>query len=830
MQKWVVKLDSALPASLIGRKAAALGQLIETGFPIPNSICITTDAFYAAAVQASGELCLPEGLLETLSDMLSMNEPLAVRSSAVQEDLPEVSLAGRYTTCLNVTGAAALEQAIHDIWRSYITAPVAGNDTGMAVLIQPLLDAECAGVCFTVDPVRLRPDHLLVASGWGLGAGVVSGSIPTDTLRLRRLNLRVEEISVADKHTAMRPAAMGGVTHASVSTELRTIPCLPDDWLHRIGEYGLVVEQVFGTPQDIEWAVADGQVWILQSRPVTTLPVEIREAVRYPIAWENAEEPRHYWWLQGARDSAGAPLLPAELDFMRLSLKGGQDAVYYGGGTQTRWRKAVNGRMYMTAADAPHSGGHARVYGAALKGRYQRLREQDVTPWEYWGQEVIDATNRLAAFDAREADGNVLADYLEDAVATATRHWMEHTMGPGRPIWDTELLNAYARLTGQPPDDLASEIPFLLSGIETIQTRLIETLYDLAYMAREFPEEAKAIVLNKAQGSSTLPRMESFAIVLQRLLAEYGDRLCYQKIPDYPVELPLTWREAPEHVWGMISAYLPRAHQGGLSLREIRIQARNAGDQRVESLCTAAIQAGTSPDLVADFLRKLAYARRNAYSLDEHNHYIDQLSEGQFVQALLHAGRWLAACGSLPAPFDIFWLNTNEILTALRESSKIGLDEIIAERRAQFTKWQALLPPACLGLPAPQLPERPANLRKLSDLSTASVDLPANALTGEPASRGHVVGRARIITGDTLPADIVPGDILVAPFASPVLIPLLPAVAAVVLDYGGPGDHFAITAREFGLPAVSGTLHATRLIPDGAQMTIDANSGLITWT
>jgi pyruvate,water dikinase len=827
MQRWIRKLDSQLPASLVGRKAAALSQLIDAGFPVPTSLCITTDAFRIAAGKDVGDLSLPEGLLDALSQLLSLDAPFAVRSSAVQEDRPDASLAGRYSTCLNVIGAAALEGAILDCWRSYSAVSPSESDGGMAVLIQPLIDAECAGVCFTVDPVRLQPDKLLVVSGWGLGTGVVSGAVPTDTARIRRQDLQAEAVTIANKHTAMRPAAEGGVIPVPVSSDLCTIPCLPDSWLQHIGQYGLTIEQLFGAPQDIEWAIVGGQVWILQSRPVTALPGDIREAVRYPIRWENTEEKRHYWWLSGARDSAGTPLLSAELDFTRINLKGGQDAVYYGGFPQTRWLKEVNGRTYMTVAKPPHSSGHTRVYGAAWQAVNERL-QQNITPWEYWGSEIIAATERLAVFDPRDADGTSLAEHLEDAIATATRHWMLHTGGP-RPIRDAELLNAYARILGRPPADVASEIPFFLTGAETIQTRLVETLYNLARLAQEFPEEAKAIVLHQAQEPPASPALVSFTQTVQHLFAEYGGRLCYRKVPGYPVELPLPWREAPEHVWDMISAYLRLARQGGPSLREVRIQARHAADQRVESICAAALERGTDPGLVKDFLSKLDSARRKASSLDDANHYIDQLSEGQFMQALLHAGRWLAAQRLLSSPFDVFWLSSDEVLTALRGTSD-DLAEIIATRRSQFVEWQMLLPPPCLGLPTPQLPERPAHSAAPPRPGFASQDMSATALTGEPASRGYASGRARVSTGETLPADITPGDMLVAPFAGPVLIPLLPSIAAVVLDYGGPGDHFAITAREFGLPAVCGTLHATRLIPDGAQITIDANSGLVTWT
>ncbi|HEX7976440.1 MAG TPA: PEP/pyruvate-binding domain-containing protein, partial [Anaerolineales bacterium] len=588
MHKWILSLSSVLPESLVGRKAAALSWLVEKGFPVPAGVCVTTDAFNTAAAAGPEALHLPGGLLEELTGAFPTHMPLAVRSSAVLEDMPDTSLAGLYLTRLNVDGPAALERAVLDCWRSYLTAPNTIKKGGMSVLVQPMLDAECAGVCFTVDPVRLRPDLLLVVSAWGLGAGVVAGSVPTDTARLRRNDLEIEDYSIANKHTAIRLASSGaGVAPASVPGELLAIPCLPEDWLQRVGQFGLAIEQAFDTPQDVEWAVAGGQLWILQSRPITALPVETREARRYPMTWENGDEPRHYWWLFRAGDSAGAPLLPAELDFVRINARGGHDSIYYGGRADTRWLKVVNGRVYMAAAKSPHSPGHVRVYGAAMQDMYERLRQQNVTNWEYWGPEIVRATGRLAAFEAREEDGSGLADHLENAVATATRHWMIHTLNP-RPIRDAALLNAYSRLTGLRLEDAAVEIPFLLAGVETIQTRLVEALYDLAYLALGSPETAKGFALgNMAGGRLDSPDLEPFALAFRRLIAEYGDRLCYLQVPGYPVELPLPWREAPEHVWKMIAAYLPlarlrsRARTAGLSPREARIEAKRAADERV---------------------------------------------------------------------------------------------------------------------------------------------------------------------------------------------------------------------------------------------------------
>ncbi len=836
MNKWTVPQSSVLPENQVGRKAAALSRLVEKGFPVPGGLCITTQAFYKAVSTYPSELRLPDGLLDELVGAFPTNMPLAVRSSAVREDMPGASFAGRYSTQLNVIGAAALAEAVLDCWRSFLTAPAAVSEGGMAVLVQLMLDAECAGVCFTLDPVRLRPDVMLVVSAWGLGAGVVDGSMPTDTARLRRTDLNIEEYSVSVKRTALRPAdAGGGILPVPLPDEQRAVPCLPDNWLERVGQFGLAVEQVFGAPQDMEWTVANGQLWILQSRPITALPAQMRAAAHFPIAWENEEEQRHYWWLEDFK--SGAPLLPAELDFIRIKTKGGQDSVYYGGSAVTRWRKYVNGRVYMTGAKSPNSAGHVRVYSATIRDLHERLAQQDITWWEYWGPEIVRATERLAAFNAREQDGAALADHLEDAVAAAARHWMVHTIVPGRPIRSAALLELYARLTGLPSGELAVDIPFLLAGAETIQTRLVEALFKLACLALKEPEAAKMVALayhagdqdNFTQVDAFTPELEPFARAFSHLIAVYGDRLYYRPVPGYPVNLPLPWREAPEHVWEMVAAYLPLARQGGPSPRETRLETLRSADQRIEALCTTAIAAGADPTLVKEFRSRLAYTRRNAAFLDEHNHYIDLVSEGQYIQALLHAGRWLATRGCLRSPLDVFWLNTDEVLAALRGTPD-ELDRVIAARRAQFGEWKSLIAPACLVLPDARLPERPDHPLRTAHPTKNPEDQPVGQLTGEPASRGQASGRARIIFTDVPPLDILPGDVLVLQSAGPLLIPFLPAAAAVVLDMGGPGDHFAITAREFGLPSVCATVLATRRIPEGARVTVDADAGLVTWT
>jgi pyruvate,water dikinase len=609
-----------------------------------------------------------------------------------------------------------------------------------------------------------------------------------------------------------------------VPAELRGVSCLPDNWLQRIGQFGLAIEQLFGTPQDVEWAVSGGQLWILQSRAVTALADSLREAPRFPLDWHDDEEARHFWWVERAE-----PLLPAQLDFMCINTRGGHDAVYNRGGSDTRWRKAVNGRVYMAKAKSPNSPGHVRVYTAAARDLYERLAQQGITWWEYWGPEIVRATDRLAAFKPEQADGLCLAEHLEDALAAAVRHWMIHTIVPGRPIRSARLLELYARILGRPAGDLAAEIPFLLAGSETIQTKLVESLFELANLALADPHSAKMIVLGSAGDvQAEIPALTLFAAGFDQLMRAYGGRLCFRQVAGSPAELPSAWREAPEYVWSLIAAYIPLARQGGPGPRETRLKQLSAMDARIEALCSDALKRGLDQTVIEDFRQSLAYARRNAVYLDEHNHYIDQLSEGQFVQSLIYAGRWLAERACLPNPTDVFWLTSDEVLAALRDCPP-GLDAFLTQRRAQFSEWQPLLPPACLGLPDAKLPDRPGLALRQAQAAADPLDLPANSLMGEPASRGRVSGRARLMAGAYPPLDILPGDVLVAAFAGPTMIPILPAVAALALDYGGPGDHFAITAREFGLTSVCALRYATQKIPEGAWVTVDGDTGLVTW-
>ncbi|MBP7693081.1 MAG: hypothetical protein KA764_14250 [Anaerolineales bacterium] len=855
-------------AEHVGTKAAVLGQLLEAGFPVPAGLVVPTAVFqralapYREPVRAAlhsadwrdpaaaqavaqqvqmllAELALPARVREALQQALpSLGDgPLAVRSSATHEDWPAVSFAGHYHTRLGVRGTADIEAAILACWRSLFSpAALAAQarlalpdaDPAMAVLIQPLLAAECAGVCFSVDPVQQRPESLLIAATWGLGEGLVAGSVPADTARLRRTDLEIEAVTPALKVECIQLDPAGGTRRVAVPAHQQRPACLPEAWLQAVARFGLALEQWLGRPQDVEWAIVDGQVWILQSRPITTLALELIEAAHFPVEWADERERRAFWHTAGLPSHApGALLLPAEIDYTKARFEGGDAAVAQGGGDRTYWRKYVNGRFYWAAAESPVGPADRRIRSAALEDLFERLERQDITLWEHWGPEVIRAAERLAAFDAPAAAGPALADHLEDTLAAARRHWMIHTLSPRKRLG--RLAEAYQSLTGASRDAAEQALSQLLEGEDTVQTRLIDDVYGLARLARAVTEVAALFAERPPDLYARLKALPAAAPFVQRFeqfLAAYGDRPCPGD-PATTILATLPWRENPEWVLDMVAAYLPPP---GEAARETpaaaRLRARQQRDHLVESLCASA----DSPHLAAEFRRRLAYARRAATFLDDHHHYIDQLADGQFYQALLHAGRWLAARGDLARPDEVAWLEVAEILTALRAPGPRPLFATLAERQRVYANWRQLLAPAVLGLPPAALPARAADESAGEAAAPDQAEVRANRLAGQGVSPGRASGRARLVLHSAALPDVRPGDILVAADAGTLWTPLFPALAGVVLDTGHVGQHAAITAREFGLPAVFGTQAATRRIPDGAWVSLDGAHGTVEWS
>ena len=297
----------------VGGKGASLGEMTDAGLPVPPGFVVTADTYRSfiedtgideelfevvdvdaedsAALAEAGskakelilETEMPESIrtevLAAYDDLEDGEAFVAVRSSATAEDLPDASFAGQQETFLNITREDLLDR-VKRCWASLFTQRAIyyrqqqGFDhdvVDIAVVVQQMVDAEKSGVMFTSHPSTGAPT-VIIEAAWGLGEAVVSGSVSPDNYHIDRETGEVEEVTVADKKVMMvRDEETGETVELEVEDERRTARVLPDDEIAALVDLGRQVEEHYQTPQDVEWAIVDGEVYMLQSRPITTI-------------------------------------------------------------------------------------------------------------------------------------------------------------------------------------------------------------------------------------------------------------------------------------------------------------------------------------------------------------------------------------------------------------------------------------------------------------------------------------------------------------------------------------------------------------------------------
>jgi pyruvate,water dikinase len=264
-----VRLGAELEVMAYGGKAANLSTALRYGLPVPEGFALS----WSEVDDIATEMPRAAGALRAdLAEMAYV--PLAVRSSAVGEDSRVASFAGQHLTVLNVIGDDAVLAAIRRVWQSgrdkaplaYRRRMAVADDPRIAVIVQHLVAAEVAGVLFTCDPVSGATDRWLIEASWGLGEAVVAGLVSPD-LYIATPSGDLLEARRGTKKVAVMPDAGGGTSQRPTEGDNW---CLDEAAVRELAGMGAACERLFGPGQDIEWAVAGGKTWLLQSRPITT--------------------------------------------------------------------------------------------------------------------------------------------------------------------------------------------------------------------------------------------------------------------------------------------------------------------------------------------------------------------------------------------------------------------------------------------------------------------------------------------------------------------------------------------------------------------------------
>ena len=304
----------AADIALVGGKGANLGEMAHAGFPIPAGFCLTTTAFQRF-MAASPEMERLYTLLDTVTagdvetvrrvgqrvrqellqipipaevidsvrtswQEIGVEDAYAVRSSATAEDLPDASFAGQQDTYLNIIGEAALLDAVRRCWVSLFTDRAIlyrsqnnfpHREVQLSVVIQKMVMSEISGILFTADPLTGHRHTLTIDASFGLGEALVSGLVSPDSYRVDKRTRTILNRQITDKRIAIFPEKNGGTRQEALSPAQQKQTVLTDDQILSLTEMGCQVETHYGAPQDIEWAIANGQIYLLQARPITSL-------------------------------------------------------------------------------------------------------------------------------------------------------------------------------------------------------------------------------------------------------------------------------------------------------------------------------------------------------------------------------------------------------------------------------------------------------------------------------------------------------------------------------------------------------------------------------
>ncbi|MFD9905351.1 PEP/pyruvate-binding domain-containing protein [Streptomyces sp. NPDC059063] len=876
---------TAAPEEL-GGKGARLDELTQAGLPVPPAFCLTTGLFEAflresgvgAELRAAEARAEPASVVRELILARDIPEPIArtvvaayedlgrprvaVRSSAVREDSAGQSFAGQHDTVLDVAGDAALLEAVKVCWASLWSDRAAayraepGAVDAIAVVVQEMVDADVSGVLFTVDPVGGRPHRLVVEACCGLGEGLVSGRVSSDFFVVDDRTFDVVEERVRYKVTKCAPIAPGRIGMTKVDAADRDAPCLTGDQLAALARLALDVRTRYGCEQDIEWALRDGALHLLQARPITTQP--------RPEAAAGAHSPYLPRHLEAVPDEVRGGTLWSRMDIGEIfvglmSPLGLSFARYYQDHVHGDCARALGVRdIGDVGLHMGYFQGHVYLnisYTAYLLGQALPTRDQRHFTRRFVSEEVDLATyaNPFGTFPGG----------MEDLLSTA--HWLRETAremlvmkGRARAMVTTRLYEFdRARrldLTRMSRRDLAAELtryldyfhdahvgymPYYINAFgfygiltelcakwlgsagDNLQNRIKTDMSSLRTVA------SAQEIWSVAQAAKARPRV--MEIIEAAPLEEVADRLredadgrAFWDAQMEPFlrangtrgrqEMELThqrWIDDPSYLFQMIRRYAA----DGFTADDImgRSRARQEGD-------TWAV------------LKELSLPRRKTiegviamYSLCSELRETTRMSMITSIwlvrNVVYEVGRRLVDEGVLHSLDEVAFLDFEDVRRYV--GGELSLREAFprarVEERRRVHEYHN------------RLPEPPLTFVGEHDSTRAVRPVKDGArLEGLGSSPGRIVGRARIVEDLVWQADeFQAGEILVTRHTDASWTPLFAIAGGVVTDIGSMLSHSSIVSREFNVPSVVNTKYATQVINTGDMVMVDGDTGVV---
>jgi rifampicin phosphotransferase len=867
---------------MVGGKGANLGELSKVpGILVPEGFCVTTEA-YKKITENNEEL---NGLLDELSHLrlehrsggkrkwllllhqatrekvievsrkirmvierisiskdieeeismfltkLGEKDAYAVRSSATAEDLPTASFAGQQDTYLNIIGREAILKHISKCWASLFTDRAVtyrlqnGFDhrkVQLSVVVQKMVFPQVAGILFTADPVTSNRKVLSIDASFGLGEALVSGFVNADNYKVR--NGKIIDKKISTKKLGVYALKDGRTKKQDIEPEMQNMQALTDEQILSLTHIGRSIEKHFGTPQDIEWCLADDTFYIVQSRPITTL---------YPIPEVN-DGVYHVYLSVGHQQMMTDPLKPLGRSLMEL--------ISFGP------RFNAGGRLFVDVAHSlasPDSrkmllnnmGQHDPLMKDALMTIIERGDFIKNLPNDKEEQSNLKSNKSVSSVGSEAQienhptivsdlirksqtsieelkqniqgkSGTALIDFILEDIQELKRILFDPQSSAvfmaaiNASHWINEKMNQWLG-EKNPADTLSQSVP------NNITSEMGLALLDVADVIRPYPEVID--YLQHVKADNFLEELAKFnggketRDAILSYLNKYGMRcsgeidITRPRFSERPITLvPMILNNIKNFEPNAGHEKFEQGRQEALKKQQElleRLKQLPDGEQKVK-------ETKQMIDLIRNFIGYREYPKYGMVS----RYFV-------YKQALLKEAQRLVETNVIHEKEDIYYLTFDELREVI-STNKLDYANI-SKRKDQHKLFEKLTPPRVI-----------TSDGEIVTGEYKRENLPAGAIAGLPVSSGVIEGRARIIL-NMEDAKLEPGDILVTSFTDPSWTPLFVSIKGLVTEVGGLMTHGAVIAREYGLPAVVGVENATKRIRNGQRIRVHGTEGYV---
>ncbi len=813
-----------------GGKGASLARMTQEGFAVPPGFVVVADTYRAfmrgfeglegalagfayddpARLRDQAEALrtqlaarpLPEALQEELRAQLAAfpgSQAFSVRSSSTLEDLAGAAFAGQHDTFLNVTGEVEILRRIRDCFLSlWMDRAIAyrherGFDhhrAAMAVVVQRMVRCDVAGVGFSVNPIQGHLGEMILNANYGLGESVVSGEGEVDQWIVDKATLAVKEAVIARKHAKI-VCAEQGTEEVLLSDTDAEAPCLSEPQLRALSELLVAVERSCRFPQDIEWGIEAGALFLLQARPITSIPpkwtrdesAERFPTVITPLTWDFVQSGFHRSLEHSLKLMDMPPFEGLWFGMHGHYIYGNQNAVHLYLGRSPLEVKGLDdlrARIPTLRRDFP--------WVLELPAQWSRDLDHYLLSIGRLMAEPLGSKNLAEVWDFVLEVQELGAQYFLPNIAISITHGSLYRF----------LFGFLAMAVGRAQAPILFDA--LLASCDTKTSVINRELWQMARQIEAEPVLAKLIQETPSRqlvSNRLLEAHPGFQARFETFLRDHGHR---------EVEFDAyhaTWVEAPWVVLDNLRLLLAGPLDEDPAEREAALKR--------SMFHTEAELMDKVPADLHFFLSEILRLARLYTSLDDLEHYQTTRLTLPLRRGLRELGARLVVQGVLKEPMDVFFAHRDALEQAVRHEDAdtwAALSEAVYAEKAAYLQHRDEKPAWILGeAPAP--------------LSTG------DHFKGLPGSPGTAEGEVHLVRSSEDFATFPKGAVLVARTTNPTWTPLFYRASAVVTESGGPLSHGAVTAREMKIPAVMSVRDCLSLLENGQRVRVRGAEGVV---